>query len=43
MEDTQQLPEDVLSSTLGRKRGAPGTDLEKAVGLELVRDYVLGE
>lgn len=41
---SDQLPEDVLYSTLGKKRKiAPNSDLEKAMALDYVRDYVIVE
>ena len=41
---SDQLPVDVLDSTLGKKRKlAPNSDLEKAVALDYVRDYVIME
>ena len=41
---SDKLPEDILSSTLGRKRkNGPHSDLERAVALDYVRDYVIVE
>jgi hypothetical protein len=42
--NTEKLPEDFLATTLGRKRkNAPNSDLERAVALDYVRDYVIIE
>ena len=41
---TDQLPDDVQASILGRKRKVnPNSQLEKAVALDYVRDYVIVE
>lgn len=41
---SDQLPDDVLASTLGKKRKVqPNSDLERAVALDYVRDYVIAE
>ena len=40
--DTEPLPEDMLKTTLGRKRH-PADDLERAVCLERIRDYVMAK
>jgi hypothetical protein len=41
--NSAKLPDDVLDSTLGKKRLAlgPNEELERAVLLEYVRDYVV--
>jgi len=42
--DTEQISEDILNSTLGRKRiQGNGGELERAVCLEHVRDYVISK
>jgi hypothetical protein len=43
--NSAKLPDDVLDSTLGKKRQAlgPNEELERAVLLEYVRDYVVQE
>jgi len=41
---SEHLPEDVLNSTLGKKRKVqPNSDLELALAHEYVRDYVVSD
>ena len=39
--DSVELPDDVLESTLGKKRPPATGDLRKAIRHELVRDYAV--